>query len=96
MVIPNRYRRNSISWGNVFEVSRKKRKKTKVVTGNGPNMNEPTTTTVNDLQKKGNEKRPCALRSTAQLAAQSATEQDEPAPRGLRCAILVEFVLPPC
>ena len=49
------------TWGNAFEASRKKNKTSKVVTENGPNMDEPTTTAVDDLEKKGDENRPRAL-----------------------------------
>ena len=39
----------------------KRSEKSKVVSGNGPNMDEPTTTAVDDLEKKGDENRPRAL-----------------------------------
>ena len=38
--------------GDAFEVSRKNTEKPKFVTENEPNMDEPTTTTVDNLGKK--------------------------------------------
>jgi hypothetical protein len=57
-------------------------KKSKVDTENKPGLIKPTTTTIGHLRRK-EEKMPRAMQITATMAAQPASEQNEPALNGL-------------
>lgn len=67
--------------------TRRKSEKSKV-TENEPRMDEPTTTTADNLKKNIFTKKDTdrAAKYSLSSCSQSETDQNEPAPRGLQCA----------